>query len=1295
MIKDFKALKISIASPQDILSWSHGEVKKAETINYRTFKPEPQGLMAEEIFGPSKNFECYCGKYKKVRYKGIVCDRCGVEVTHKRVRRERMGHIQLSAPVTHVWFANGIPNKLALILDIPAKKLETVIYYARYVVTSIEQEGKDAALESIPALKLAEIEEIANEFKEKEQEVEDNFAQEVKELKKTVKEEKKLDMKLAKVDKNKAEELARLKAAQKQRVDALDAKYIEIKSLVESIDIGATLSEEEYQLLESNDMYFYNASMGAEALKELLVQIDLDAEISRIEEELANTKTELKKARFVQRLRILKGMRKANIRPDWIVMDVLPVIPPDLRPIVQLPGGRFATYDLNDLYRRVVNRNNRLNRLIQLGAPEIILRNEKRMLQESVDALLDNNHKPGAPSLSSKGVPYKSLSDMLRGKQGRFRQNLLGKRVDYSGNAVIIPGPELKFDECGLPKAIALELFKPFILRELISQGFAANPNRAKIIFEEKEDVVFDILEQVIQGRPVLLNRAPSLHKQSILAFYPVLIEGNAIRLHPMTCTGFNADFDGDQMAVHLPLSDAAVEEAKSKMFARHNMLNLRDGTPIVNVQKDMAFGVYFLTKMKGDEASPVGIFSSVDDLISNYYLGNLSFYKPVKLLVGTEVIVTTAGRALFNQILPADYGFINKPMNKSDIAKLASDLFVKYGSDIAIEVLDNIKNLGFKYAGRYGLSISMEEFKFETKNLVENKLNEFDKVFDTLAEDYREGFITENEVRRLQREAWVEYSTGIQDQIWEIAKDQTENLIDLQTSGSVPVKEWLKKISGVNGFVTDPTGNVVDLPIKNNFEKGLSNFEYFVAARGARKGFADVALRTADSGYLTRRLHEAAQDIITIEEDCGTNNGIKLMKSEKRAMSYANRIKGRILTQDAVSADGKKTYAKAGEMLSKSVAEEIAQDETVDYVEVRSPLTCQTSHGVCAKCYGSDNGTGDLVELGIAVGTVASQSLGEPTTQLTLKSKSDARAAKTDVTQGLPRVEELIEVRTPKTQSILSEISGVVSVVNQKGHVLVRVNGEVEGTESLDITDAELKVKDGDQVGQGEILGKKGKKEIVAPFSGVVKIDANNLVISGKIQEEVEYEVDNIINVMVKEGAIVEKGDPLTYGSIDPKELASLKSILSAQKYVITEAQSVYGNNGLEVDDRHLEIILRQMSRFGLITDGGGSENYFPGDYVDVLDIKSENESLKAAGKSEISFKQVIMGISNAAIRTESFLAAASFEQQVKVLTEASLVGKIDLLRGLKENVIIGKPIPLAGVKQNKQIQIEKEVII
>lgn len=1296
MLKDFNAVKISIASPQDILNWSFGEVSKAETINYRTFKPEPGGLMAEEIFGPVKDFECYCGKYKKVRYKGIVCDRCGVEVTHKRVRRERMGHIKLAAPVAHVWFSNGIPNRLSLILDIPQKKLETVVYYARYVVTNVDEAKQKEALESLSELKKAEEAETEKELKEKIEETQKAFGDQANEVKKGEKDKKKVGLQIERIANNEKSQLAKLKSAFKQKQDNVDKKYSELKSLIENITNGSTLSEEEHQLLEENNLFFFEAGMGAEAIKSLLEKLNLETEIALLEEVLRSSKSQLKKSRVIQRLRVLKGLLKSGVNPSWVILDVLPVIPPDLRPIIQLPGGRFATYDLNDLYRRVINRNNRLKRLISLGAPEIILRNEKRMLQEAVDSLLDNSHKPGAPALNTRQMPYKSLSDMLRGKQGRFRQNLLGKRVDYSGRAVIISGPELEFHQCGLPKNIALELFKPFIIRELIVRGSAANPTRAKAIYESAADEVWDILEQVSKDRPVLLNRAPTLHKQSILAFFPILIEGNAIRLHPMTCEGFNADFDGDQMAVHLPLSDKAVEEVKNRMFAKDNLLSPRDGMPIVNVAKDMAMGIYFLTLMKGEESTARRAYGSDDLAISAYHLGDISFFEPIKVLRDGGVLTTTAGRIIFNRVLPAEMEYINKAMSKSDIAQLSSRIFREFGKEQTVKTLDGIKDLGFKYASRLGFSVSMDEFKFGTDELLTSGLKEYELKEDQLMDDFSEGMITEKELEWLKQKEWEKRSEEIKDSIWKVALTQpkTENLLDLDKSGATPVSAWVKQISGVRGYVSDMYGNRVNLPLTNNYATGLDNFQYFVAAKAVRKSMTDVALRTSDSGYLTRRLVDVAQDIITNLEDCGTHDGIVVDRNEQRQQKYGDRLKGRFVSEDLIDPKTKKVIVAQDEPITIELAKQIEANEEITQVKVRSALTCKVSHGICRKCYGFDNATGKLMEIGEAAGIIAAQALGQPTTQLTLKSKSDARAAKSDVTQGLPRVEELFEARTPKALALITEISGKVSIIDDKKKIKIRIAALKKTNKKYELSEGDtVVIKDGGKVKVGDtLIVKSNKDEIKSELAGKVEITAKEVIINANKEVEVEKFVNAMSDLMVKDGDNVEMGDQLTFGSVDPKELAIYKGIGAAQKYIIKEIQYVYGIQGLEVDDRHLEIIIRQMSRYGLVTDSGDSELFLPGDYADALDIDSDNVVLVKDAKRPTKYERILLGITNSSIRTESFLSAASFEQQVRVLTDASLIGKVDHLRGLKENVIIGRPVPLGEQLKMKLGLIETE---
>jgi DNA-directed RNA polymerase subunit beta' len=1290
MIKDFQAIRIKLASPDDILAWSHGEVTKAETINYRTFRPEVEGLMDERIFGPSRDFECFCGKYKKVRYKGIVCDRCGVEVTHKRVRRERMGHIRLVSPVTHVWFSHGVPNKLALILDIPQKKLETVIYYARYVVTSVDDAGKTEALERIKTVREEELSALEAELNSKLEEVSGETQKEEEKLRKQEKDEKKLGLQLERQRTEERRKGAHIKSAYNQRRENLEARFDALEQLISDTVVGTTLAEEDYGELVNYGLQFFEADMGAPAVRTLLQNLDLEKEVNELDELINTTRSDLKKNRAIQRKKVLKGLQKAGIQPEWIVMDVLPVLPPDLRPIIQLPGGRFATSDLNDLYRRVINRNNRLRRLIELGAPQIILRNERRMLQEAVDALLDNSHRPGAPTTNSRGLPYKSLSDQLRGKQGRFRQNLLGKRVDYSGRAVIVPGPQLKYNQCGLPKNIALELFKPFILRELVARGLAPNPARAKYIYDEKVPEVWDILEEVSKDRPVLLNRAPTLHKQGIVAFYPILIEGNSIQLHPMTCRGFNADFDGDQMAVHLPLSKQAINEVKERMFTPRNMLSMADGQPIMNTEKDMAMGVYFLTYMDRDPSEATQAFASAEEAIVKYNRSEVTLYEPVKLLLNGELITTTVGRILFNKVLPKGYEFVNTNLNKSGVQKITAKIFNQYGRDAAIEALDQIKDLGFRYARQSGISVSMQDFEFGAQEMVSDKLNEFFAKEQDLTENYYEGLTTKDELQRLVREQWVETTEKISTETWELAKQRSKNLKHLNDSGAIPVASWVKYIAGVKGTVTDTEGNVVDLPLMNNYRDGLNNFEYFVAARGTRKGFADVALRTADSGYLTRRLVDVAQDIVIQEEDCGTTEGVYLDRSEKRNQSFGDRIKGRYLAEDLVDPATGELIAKTNEPITVEMSQKIDKMEAITKVKLRSPITCKTSHGLCTHCYGYDFGTGKPVEIGEAVGIIAAQSLGEPTTQLTLKNKSDARAGG-DVTQGLPRVEELFEIRTPKAKALIADIAGDVKVIQNENDVTVRISAVKKMRKTYDVNEGDKVVAKSKKVKPGEvIMVLKDGTEVKADYEGRLGQADDKLYLLVDKEIESEMITDNMSDLLVKHGDHVEAGQQLSYGSIDPKELAEYTDMGAAQKYIINEVQAVYGIYGLAIDDVHIELIASQMTRFGQVIESGDSE-FLPGELMDILDIEAQNAALRSEGKKQIRYEQVLLGLTNAALKTESFLSAASFEQQVRILTDAALAGKVDNLRGLKENVIIGRPVPIGSVLKTKKTQTDE----
>jgi len=1281
MIKDFKALKLSIASPEQILNWSFGEVRKAETINYRTHRPEVDGLMDEKIFGPTKNFECYCGKYKKIRYKGIICDKCGVEVTHKRVRRERMGHIKLASPVTHVWFAHGVPNKLAIILGITQKKLETVIYFARYLVTEFDAEKKASVIENIKERKDSDLKANTDELNEKLKETETSFGEVIATAKKEEDDKKKLNFKLDKINNDLRKELAKVKSVYSQKETNLINKYKDILELVEQIEECATLSEDDMSLLRDFDAVFFTAEMGAEAIKKVLEKIDIKSELDQIDKDMLETRSIPKRRKLIQRLRVLEGMLNAAILPSWIVMDNLPVIPPDLRPIIQLPGGRFATSDLNDLYRRVINRNNRLKRLMTLGAPEIILRNEKRMLQESVDALVDNDHRPGNPVLNSRGLPYKSLSDMLRGKQGRFRQNLLGKRVDYSGRSVIVSGPELKISECGLPKTMALELFKPFVLRQIIVEGLAPNIKSAKLFFESKAPEVWDLLEKVIQGRPVLLNRAPTLHKQGIQAFFPTLIEGNAIRLHPMVCRGFNADFDGDQMAVHVPLSTAAIEEAIEKMFAKSNILLNADGNPVINVEKDMALGVFHLTGL--EEVEKPKYFGSIDEAIGRYQNDELKLREQIKVIVDGKITDTSVGRLIFNQNLPIEaqkaFGYLNKSFNKGEIAKLSSSIFNKLGSEATIEFLNNIEALGFKYATESALTVGMDDFMISPNK---NKfLEEIEKKEDQLTNDYYNGLVTEDERKRLFEKIWMDIIEKIAKDNWENYLSKPDNnLVKLQQSGAIPVENPLRQISGVRGLILDPSGHIVQLPLRSNYKEGLSALEYFVAARGTRKGLADTALKTAESGYLTRRLCDVAQDLITKEDDCGTKDGITIFKSQNRRISFADRLAGRVAAEKIVDPKTGEILIKAQEIITPEIAKTI-EDAGVESAKIRSVLTCQLNYGVCQKCYGYSLSTKQLVNKGTAVGIIAAQSMGEAATQLTLNTKHLSGRAGTDITQGLPRVEELFEARTPKSKAIIAGIDGEVSLTKDDAGQIVGIkllNKELVTKrftlEEKDVT----KIQKTKTLKAGDVIYTKANGDnVTAVGAGKAVREGNDLVVTMEKVFEEDYEITEKDALLVEDHASVIKGTKLTDGSIDPKELMDKTDILSSQRYLIDNIQETYGIQGIAIDDKHVECIVRQMSRFCKVTEPGDSQ-YLPGNFIDRNMIDEENRVLKEKDLKPAKYERQLVGITMAAIKTESFLSASSFEQQVRVLSEAAITGKVDELRGLKENVIIGRTVPL-----------------
>lgn len=1227
-IADFKSLKLLLAKHDDIMQWSYGEVTKPETINYRTLRPEKDGLFDERIFGPTKDWECYCGKYKRIRYRGIVCDKCGVEVTLSRVRRERLGHITLASPVAHVWFFKGASSALSLLLDVQQKSLESIIYYASYLITKIDEEKKKEALdvfvqtitkrkEGLTQRMETEGEKISGEAEDKKKDIKASKSDEQKKL---IEEEIELQTR---------QKLTRNSESLEGELKKLDEISDTFTKLLKSLRVGSVLSEDEYfKLLEYDTPIFFTIKTGSEALLEVVSNLDVTTLI-------ANLRTEAEKAssqrylRIVKRLRLLENMRKAEITPAAMVLQVLPVIPPDLRPMVQLSGGRFATSDLNDLYRRVINRNNRLKHLLALGAPEIILRNEKRMLQESVDALIDSSQR-SSQTMSSQ---LRSLSDMLRGKQGRFRQNLLGKRVDYSGRSVIVVGPELKLNQCGLPKEMALEMFKPFILREVIFQGLATNIKSAKRYIEKRPPEVFDILEEITKNHPVLLNRAPTLHKLGIQAFYPVLIEGAAIQLHPCVCAGYNADFDGDQMAVHIPLSAKAQEEAIELMMPNHNLLKPASGDPITLPNKEMALGTYYLTTIdetlrKEKEDQPY--FGDMNSVLLAYDLNKISMREPIQVRVkdnkGKDTLTeTTVGRIRFNELLPADYGYVNEAINAGGIKNIIIRAMKMYSSDEVAALIDKIKSLGFYGSTISGVSVSM--FDNEIVPEKEMMVKEADKKVAQIAEEYQQGLITLSEKKRLSNEVWLKVTNAVADISWKALKPNNPIKISIDSGGSRAGLEQLKQLSALRGLIVDPTGKVVELPVKSNFREGLSIFEYVASARGSRKGLTDSALKTANAGYLTRRLVDVAHEVIIREEDCGTTNGMTIVRGEKeRTAAFGDRLMGRVLAVNAVGVKSKKVVLKAGDEINEETVG-LLEEHEVNEVIIRSPLVCGLPYGLCASCYGWDLSTKKRIGLGVPVGVMAAQSIGEPGTQLTMRVRHYGGVVMADVTQGLPRVEELFEMRTPKNMAAVSEITGKVKIeTTGEGHVIHVKNTKIKPIES---------------------------QEYFVPLSATLK---------------------------VQDGDEITAGTPLAEGDLDPKEVLKIGGLLMVQRYLITEVQKVYESQGIGINDKHFEVIIRKMSD-KIIVESVGDTALIPGDFVTKARFEEMNGEVLSEGGEPATGRQVVLGITKSALFSDSWLSAASFQETTKVLTEAALEGRVDKLLGLKENVIIGRLIPVAGM--------------
>ena len=1222
-IIDFQGLQIKLASPEIMLAWSHGEVTKPETINYRTLKPEKDGLFCERIFGPTKDWECYCGKYKRIRYRGIICDKCGVEVTQSRVRRERMGHINLAAPVAHVWFFKGTPSKLSLLLDISPRNLASVIYFAQYLVLKVDENEREEILKRLDEKLKGKKEELERATEAEIKKAEEKVKEDLASIKSKVKSSEQRDLTIEERKLKNKQEIANLKEALLQEQQNAEDVFRAVKDIVRKIKRGSLLTEDEYlKLSDYQATSHLEVGMGAEALLKLVNTIDYEKLTAKLREQ-SRKYTGQRQVKATKRLRVITGLKKAGIDPSWMVLKVLSVIPPDLRPMVQLSGGRFATSDLNDLYRRVINRNNRLKHLIDLGAPEIILRNEKRMLQEAVDSLIDASQSR-TTRRRRIGKQLRSLSDMLRGKQGRFRQNLLGKRVDYSGRSVIIVGPDLKLSQCGLPKEMALEMFKPYVLRELILKGIAPNVKSAKHIMERRAPEVYDILENITHNHPVLLNRAPTLHKLGIQAFFPILVDGNAIRIHPCICAGFNADFDGDQMAVHIPLGKVAKEEAESLMMPKKNLLKPADGSPITIPNKEMALGCYYLTSV--DEAiKPNEIIASTpEEIILAYEIGKVKLRQMIKVNLAKngkpQIIETTVGRLIFNNLLPQAFRFLNRAITLGEIKELIRRAISTLTEEETTDLIDNLKDIGFYAATRSGLSIAVSDCKIIRDK--DELIKEANRKVEEVQENYKEGLITQEEKRRLSNEIWMETTDLIAERTWENFEKSNAVKMSIDSGGTRASKDQVKQLAAMRGLVVDPLGKIVELPTKSNFREGLSVFEYVTSARGSRKGLTDSALKTADAGYLTRRLVDVAHDSLVREIDCKTTECITIKADGTRGKSFYMRILGRISAKKIMSPKTKKILIKKDELIDEEKLEELKKTK-ISEVDARSPLTCQARYGVCQTCYGWDFSSRKLVEIGTPVGVIAAQSIGEPGTQLTMRVKHTGGIVGLDVTQGLPRVEELFEARTAKMVSPMSEIAGKISI-----------------------------------------------EETPEGYKVTIKS-------SGKPIEEKQYLVQLTSTLRVKEGDLVGVGDQISSGSLDIKEVLKIRGLRAAQEYLLSEIQQVYESQGIPINDRHFEIIIRKMSDKVKI-ESTGDTDLLPGELINKERFEEENEAILAEGGEPATAQIVILGITRASLYTESWLSAASFQETTSILTEAAIQGKEDRLLGLKENVIIGRLIPV-----------------
>jgi DNA-directed RNA polymerase subunit beta' len=1378
--KGLKALRIGLASPEVIRSWSYGEVLKPETINYRRLRPEKDGLFCEAIFGPTRDYQCYCGKYKNPRYKGIVCDKCGVEVTRSSVRRERMGHIALAAPVAHIWYTRRIPSFLGLMLNISRRNLDRVLYFAQYIVTYVDEDARQKALKrledeiSLSERELGEkinlqiadvkknrdrmlkeidvqreslnesydeqigtrIDPVIKEGQRLESEIQTRMGKKIRkaivfnaidkeltivdvgeevasshlsqvqeivkeminDLESDLKAQRERELEHFKMQKEalRAEADLKMEGLRGELEDQAEETQTESAALRDELyelEPFTFLSEARYRDLKSRWGQVFRADMGAEAFYDILKRIDLDAMSEELWEEIRTTRSKQKRKKATRRLGIIESFRRSRNKPEWIILTVLPVIPPDLRPMVQLDGGRFATSDLNDLYRRVINRNNRLKRLLELGAPDVIVRNEKRMLQESVDSLIDNSQRGKA--LSRRGRrELRSLSDMLKGKKGRFRRNLLGKRVDYSGRSVIVVGPNLKLHQCGLPKSMALELYRPFVISRLVP-AFTPNIKGARKLIDRNRPEVWEALEAVIGERPVLLNRAPTLHRLGIQAFEPVLIEGSAIQLHPLVTTAFNADFDGDQMAVHVPLSEKAVTEARELMLATKNLLKPANGEPIISPSKDMVLGVYYLTMTvdkphKGDGR----IFSDIDEVKMVYDLGQVDIHANIKIQTETcydadnarieepetRMIDTTVGRVIFNAALTPKMRFFNGELDKGGIRDLIADVYEVCGQEETCLVADRIKEIGFKYATRSGSTIAVGDITVppQKQEIIQEALNSV----DVITRDFRRGLLTEQERDEKVIEIWQDTTNRVGAAVKETL-DPTGDLATMANCGaSKGGFNSIAQLAGMRGLMADPAGRIIPMPIRSNFREGLTALEYFISTHGARKGLADTALRTADAGYLTRRLVDVAQDIIVNEEDCGTINGIWIEASEDMGgQSFSERIYGRVLADRVIDPLTGEILFNQEDLLTHERVKKIV-NHGIEAVKVRSPLTCEMVHGICAKCYGVDLGRGEMVKLGSTVGIIAAQSIGEPGTQLTLRTfHTGGVAAGGDITTGLPRVEELFEARkAPKGEAIISRIAGTAHVIFSEKYAdqrVVRVDQSEMISDTYEIPeDWKIEAAEEDLVEAGAVLATQDEAVIKAQHSGRVRIEENQVIVSYEVKESEEYDIPTTSRLIVKEGDHIEAGQPLTEGSLNPHTILRIKGRDACQHYLMKEIQQVYRTQGQNINDKHFEVIINKLlGKVQIIRPGDSS--YLPQDLVNRLEIRKVNEELAAEGKRPARYLEILLGVTKAALETDSFLSASSFQHTIKVLSAAAVASRSDPLYGLKENIMIGKLIP------------------